>query len=70
MILVVIFDELDKLFEFLYGGCMLVVGELEGEYLFVIERLVVSPVVGVFVLFGLGDGTRIEVGDVLGIVVG
>ena len=44
---------------------------LEGEHLFATERLVVSPAAGVFTPFGgLVDGSRIEVGQVIGHVNG
>ena len=40
---------------------------LEGEHLFAVERLVVSPAAGVFRrAAGVADGTMIEVGAVLG----
>ena len=40
---------------------------LEGEHLFAVERLVVSPAAGVFTPLGsIDDGARIEVGTVLG----
>lgn len=63
-------DELDKLLEFLNGGRTPMAAALEGEHLFATERLVVSPAAGVFAPSGLVDGTRIEVGDVLGTVQG
>lgn len=63
-------DELDKLLEFLDGGRTPLPAVLEGEHLFATERLVVSPAAGVFAPAGIADGTRIEVGDVLGTVAG
>ena len=40
---------------------------LEGEHLFAVERLVVSPAAGIFApIEGVGDGTRIDVGTVIG----
>ena len=63
-------DELDKLLEFLHGGRTPVAALLEGEHLFATERLVVSPAAGVFTPAGLPDGTRLDVGDVLGTVAG
>ena len=63
-------DELDKLLEFLSGARQPVRKALEGEHLFATERLVVSPAAGVFTPSGLADGTRLEVGDVLGTVAG
>jgi [acyl-carrier-protein] S-malonyltransferase len=63
-------DELDKLVEFVSGGRAPVAQVLEGEHLFATERLVVSPAAGVFAPSGLADGTRLDVGDVLGTVAG
>jgi [acyl-carrier-protein] S-malonyltransferase len=39
---------------------------VQGEHLFAVERLVVSPAAGIFTPIGLGDGDRIEVGTVIG----
>jgi [acyl-carrier-protein] S-malonyltransferase len=59
-------EELDKLLEWVNAGSPLV-PQHEGEHLFASERLVVSPAAGVFTPFGeVHDGTRIEVGTVLG----
>lgn len=62
-------DELDKLIEWI-GAKSLPVQELhEGEHLFAVERLVVSPGAGVFVPNKkVANGSRINVGDVLGMV--
>jgi [acyl-carrier-protein] S-malonyltransferase len=59
-------EELDKLLEWVNAGSPLV-SQHEGEHLFASERLVVSPAAGVFTPLGeVRDGTRIEVGTVLG----
>jgi len=63
-------DDLDKLIEWVgtVNPAASVVAEIhEGEHLFAVERLVVSPAAGVFKPTGtLVDGLAIEVGDVLG----
>lgn len=59
-------DELDKLIEWVDAG-IATVPQHEGEHLFAVERLVVSPAAGLFTpVAGIADGTRIEVGTVLG----
>lgn len=64
-------DELDKLIEFVSAGMPLAGVTIEGEHLFATERLVVSPAAGVFTPSGgLVDGSRIEVGQVIGHVNG
>jgi [acyl-carrier-protein] S-malonyltransferase len=64
-------DELDKLIEFVSAGMPLAPASMEGEHLFATERLVVSPAAGVFTPSGgLVDGSRIEVGQVIGHVNG
>ena len=64
-------DELDKLIEFVSAGVPLAGVSIEGEHLFATERLVVSPAAGVFTPSGgLVDGSRIEVGHVIGHVNG
>ena len=62
-------DELDKLIEWI-GASSLPTQELhEGEHLFAVEHLVVSPGAGVFVPNAkIANGTRISVGDVIGMV--
>ncbi len=62
-------DELDKLIEWI-GASSLPTQELhEGEHLFAVERLVVSPGAGVFVPNAkISNGARISVGDVIGMV--
>ena len=60
-------DDLDKLIEWVDAGTPTLAGQLEGEHLFAAERLVVSPAAGVFTaLPGLGEGSPIEVGDLVG----
>jgi [acyl-carrier-protein] S-malonyltransferase len=62
-------EELDKLIEWI-GASSLPTQELhEGEHLFAVERLVVSPGAGVFVPNAkIANGARISVGDVIGMV--
>jgi len=60
-------DELDKLLDFIDAGKPLMPVPHEGEHLFAVERLVVSPAAGLFTpVGGLEGGTVIGVGDVLG----
>ncbi len=63
-------DDLDKLIEWVgtVNPAASVMAEIhEGEHLFAVERLVVSPAAGVFKPTGtLVDGLAIEVGDILG----
>ena len=62
-------DELDKLIEWIGESAKPNPTLHEGEHLFAVERLVVSPTAGVFTPKNtLADGTRISVGDVLGMV--
>jgi len=62
-------DELDKLIEWIGESAKPNPILHEGEHLFAVERLVVSPSAGVFTpKSNLADGTRINVGDVLGMV--
>ena len=62
-------DELDKLIEWIGESAKPTPTLHEGEHLFAVERLVVSPSAGVFVpRKSLTDGVRINVGDVLGMV--
>ena len=59
-------EDLDKLLEWV-GAAAPVATQHEGEHLFASERLVVSPAAGVFTpTAGIGEGTHIEVGSVLG----
>jgi len=60
-------EDLDKLIEWVNAGAPLAAQSHEGEHLFAVERLVVSPSAGVFAPVGdIADGTLIEVGTVLG----
>jgi len=60
-------DELDKLIEWVDASAPITAGQIEGEHLFAIERLVVSPAAGVFTPIGdVTNGMMIEVGRVLG----
>lgn len=60
-------DELDKLLEWVSQVSPPKSNDHDGEHLFVVERLVVSPAAGVFVQRKeVVDGSRIEVGTVLG----
>ncbi len=58
-------DDLDKLVEWLQGDVG-VVGHIEGEHLFAVERLVVSPAAGIFTPLVIASGSLIEVGAVIG----
>lgn len=60
-------EELDKLIEWVNAGSPRGAAQLEGEHLFAVERLVVSPAAGVFTpLAHVADGSTITVGTVLG----
>jgi [acyl-carrier-protein] S-malonyltransferase len=60
-------DDLDKLLEWVGVGASLESAQLEGEHLFAVERLVVSPAAGLFTpIDGVGEGSRIDVGTVIG----
>ncbi|MFK8023452.1 MAG: ACP S-malonyltransferase [Ilumatobacter sp.] len=60
-------DDLDKLLEWVDEGNSTLPPQLEGEHLFAVERLVVSPAAGVFCpIDGLGEGSEIDVGTVIG----
>ena len=62
-------DELDKLIEWIGETAKPTPTLHEGEHLFAVERLVVSPSAGLFTpKSSLQDGARISVGDVLGMV--
>lgn len=62
-------EELDKLIEWVNAGVTTAPLQVEGEHLFAVERLVVSPAAGVFTpVNNIGQGTQIEVGTVLGTV--
>jgi [acyl-carrier-protein] S-malonyltransferase len=60
-------DELDKLIEWVGSSAPIAPVQHEGEHLFAIERLVVSPAAGVFTpVTDVRSGTVIEVGRILG----
>jgi [acyl-carrier-protein] S-malonyltransferase len=60
-------EDLDKLIQWVTDESTSGPVRLEGEHLFASERLVVSPAAGIFTpTEGIGDGTTIEVGTVLG----
>jgi [acyl-carrier-protein] S-malonyltransferase len=62
-------EDLDKLIEWVNAGVTTTPLQVEGEHLFAVERLVVSPSAGVFTPLGdLTEGNSIEVGTVLGTV--
>jgi [acyl-carrier-protein] S-malonyltransferase len=58
-------DDLDKLLAWIAVETA-PTAELEGEHLFVVERVVVSPAAGIFTPAVLGPGASISVGTVLG----
>ncbi len=60
-------EDLDKLLEWVGAGTPTGPRQQEGEHLFAVERLVVSPAAGIFTpVGGLGEGSTIEVGTVVG----
>ncbi len=60
-------EDLDKLLEWLDVGTTTLASQLEGEHLFAVERLVVSPAAGVFCpVEGVTEGSEISVGSVIG----
>lgn len=60
-------EELDKLIEWINAAVTAAPLQVEGEHLFAVERLVVSPAAGVFSpVPNIQEGTAIEVGTVLG----
>jgi [acyl-carrier-protein] S-malonyltransferase len=59
-------DDLDRLLEWVGASAPSAPTVLEGEHLFAVERLVVSPAAGIFTPVDLADGSRIEVGAVIG----
>ena len=61
-------DELDKLIEWVDASAPVGAAQHEGEHLFAVERLVVSPAAGVFSPGGIATGDTIHVGTVLGTV--
>ena len=62
-------EELDKLIEWVNAGVTTSPLQVEGEHLFAVERLVVSPAAGLFTpVTNIGPGSAIEVGTILGTV--
>ena len=59
-------DDLDHMLEVLAGPPAAQVGRLEGEHLFMTERIVVSPGAGVFAAVGVTPGTTITAGHLMG----
>jgi len=59
-------DDLDKLIAWVGGDSPPGMQHIEGEHLFAVERLVVSPAAGVFTPLGLGPNDAIDVGTLLG----
>ncbi len=60
-------DDLDKLLEWVDAGTSTLPAQLEGEHLFAVERLVVSPAAGVFTpIPNIAEGAAIDVGSVIG----
>jgi [acyl-carrier-protein] S-malonyltransferase len=59
-------EDLDKLLEWIGSTTSVGTPKVEGEHLFAVERLVVSPAAGIFTPGDLGDGAVIDVGTVIG----
>jgi [acyl-carrier-protein] S-malonyltransferase len=59
-------EDLDKLLEWVGGGGVIAPTQPEGEHLFAVERLVVSPAAGIFTPLPFDSGAVIDVGTVLG----
>lgn len=60
-------EELDKLIEWVRASSPVAPAQIEGEHLFAVERLVVSPAAGVFTpVPTIGVGSAIDVGLVIG----
>lgn len=60
-------EDLDKLLEWVGAGTPSGPTQQEGEHLFAVERLVVSPAAGIFTpVAALRDGSAIDVGTVVG----
>jgi [acyl-carrier-protein] S-malonyltransferase len=60
-------DDLDRMLEALAGPPAAAVGQIEGEHLFVTERIIVSPGAGEFTpIAGLEPGVVIAAGEVVG----
>ncbi len=60
-------EDLDRLIEWVHVGTPRAATQHEGEHLFAVERLVVSPAAGVFTpVDHISNGTHIDVGQVIG----
>ncbi len=59
-------EDLDRLLEWVGASNSVVAAKVEGEHLFAVERLVVSPAAGIFRPADLRDGAMIDVGTVIG----
>jgi [acyl-carrier-protein] S-malonyltransferase len=59
-------EDLDKLLEWIGATTTAPAPTIEGEHLFAVERIVVSPAAGIFTPVGIVDGSPIEVGTVIG----
>jgi [acyl-carrier-protein] S-malonyltransferase len=59
-------EDLDKLLDWVRAAAPATAPLHEGEHLFAVERLVVSPAAGVFEPCGVADQSPIEVGTVIG----
>ncbi len=60
-------EDLDKLLEWVGAGTPSGPGREQGEHLFAVERLVVSPAAGIFTpVADMGEGSTIAVGSVVG----
>ncbi len=59
-------DDLDKLLDWVGGDVAAPKTDIEGEHLFAVERLVVSPAAGIFTPVRVDSGEQIDVGTVIG----
>ena len=59
-------EDLDRFLAWVAGNSESTVGTVEGEHLFAVERLVVSPSAGIFSPTSVAPGTAIDVGTVIG----
>lgn len=59
-------EDLDKLITWLRGETTADAAAIEGEHLFAVERLVVSPAAGIFTPSDHEAGQTVDVGDVIG----
>lgn len=59
-------EDLDKLISWLHGSPASTPADIEGEHLFAVERLVVSPAAGIFTPNTVESGQLVDVGDVIG----